>query len=68
MKSVIFGAGGQDGQILAKQIEANGGTAIKITPTHPANPLSAAAVGNLMLKEVRQETKQQSSANLRLSM
>lgn len=52
MKTLIFGAGGQDGQILAKQIEANGGTVLKITPNHPANPLSAAAVGNLILKEM----------------
>lgn len=51
MKSVIFGAGGQDGQILGKQIESNGGTVLRITPGHPANPLSAEAVGSLMRKE-----------------
>lgn len=51
MKAIIFGAGGQDGQILARQIEANGGSALKITPTHPANPLANVAVGDLIKKE-----------------
>jgi hypothetical protein len=31
MKSIIFGAGGQDGQILAKQLESRGGTVLRIT-------------------------------------
>jgi GDPmannose 4,6-dehydratase len=51
MKAVIFGAGGQDGRILAKQIEAKGGTVLGITPTHNANPLSAEVLGDLMRKE-----------------
>lgn len=51
MKTVIFGAGGQDGRILAKQIESKGGAVLGITPTHPANPLSATAVSDLIRKE-----------------
>lgn len=51
MKAFIFGAGGQDGRILAKQIESKGGTVLGITPTHNANPLFTSALGDLMRKE-----------------
>ncbi|MDA0324040.1 MAG: GDP-mannose 4,6-dehydratase [Verrucomicrobia bacterium] len=52
MKSIIFGAGGQDGQILAKQLESRGGTVLRITPTHPANPISVDSVNHLIREEL----------------
>ena len=51
MKVVIFGAGGQDGQILASQIESHGGTVLRVAKAHPANPLSATGIRDLFRRE-----------------
>lgn len=52
MKSIIFGAGGQDGRILAKQIESIGGQVLRITRTDPGNPSSADGLHHLFRKEM----------------
>jgi len=51
MKSAIFGAGGQDGRILAAQIESSGQQVIRVNRLDPGSPLSVGGLGSFLTKE-----------------
>lgn len=51
MKSVIFGAGGQDGRILAAQIESSGQQVLRVNRLDPSSPLSGGDLSSFLAKE-----------------
>jgi len=51
MKSVVFGAGGQDGRILATQIESSGQHVLRVNRLDPVSPLSGESLSSFLIKE-----------------